>query len=64
MNYLMGTEVGAYNTTTLNELLLQWGETWCNKTSGTSQGIQGTATANLTTVLGGLSGDWPGIFGS
>jgi alpha-N-acetylglucosaminidase len=64
VNYLMGTEVAAYNTTTLNALLLQWGETWCNITSGTTNSIQGTATANLTTVLGGLSGTYPDIFGS
>ena len=64
VNYLMSTEVGAYNMTALNSLLLQWGETWDNKTTATTMGIQGTASANLTTVLGGLSGEWPEIFSS
>ena len=62
-NYLMNTEVAAYNATSLNALLLQLGEVWCNKTSETTMSIQETPTANLTTVLTGLSGDWPAIFG-
>jgi alpha-N-acetylglucosaminidase len=61
VNYLMGTGVSSYNTTVLNAQLLQWGETWGNKTSGTTMGIQGTVGANLTTVLTQLQGD--GYFG-
>jgi alpha-N-acetylglucosaminidase len=62
VDYLMGTEVSAYNTTVLDRLLLQWGETWGNKTTGTTMGIQGSSGANLTTVLTQLHGE--GYFGS
>jgi alpha-N-acetylglucosaminidase len=62
VDYLMGTEVSAYNTTVLDGLLLQWGETWGNKTTGTTMGIQGSSGANLTTVLTQLHGE--GYFGS
>ena len=60
VDYLMGTDVDAYNTTVLNAQLLQWGEVWGNKTSETTMEIQGTAGANLTTVLIQLEGS--GIF--
>ena len=61
VDYLMGTEVGAYNTTVLNGLLLQWGDTWGNKTTGKTMGVEGSSGANLTTVLTQLQGE--GYFG-
>jgi alpha-N-acetylglucosaminidase len=57
VDYLAETAVASYNVTTLNGYLLQWGEAWASRTSGSAIDLQSAAESNLTTVLTQLRGE-------
>ena len=60
--YLQSVPVEKYNVTVLNAALMEFEMAWQNG-SQTTQGVQGTVTGNLTSVLQGVVGEWGGIFG-